>query len=79
MNVLASAALSLGRNFNTFGRVLSNFNIPSSNELPSSCFFFFMKSAMTLLLCPRFFIVNDPTLFSLMTSGMLGKTSTASS
>ena len=79
MNVLASPALSLGKNLRTFGNVLSNFNIPSSNELPSSCFFFFIKSATTDLLCPKFFIVNDPTLFIRITSGMLGKTRTASS
>ena len=39
---------------------------------------FFMKSATTLLLCPKFFIVNEPTLFNLITSGILGNTNTAS-
>ena len=78
MKVRASAALSDGKNLRTFGKVRSNFNMPSSKELPSSCFFFFMKSATTDLDCPRFFMVKDPTLFSLITSGMDGNTNTAS-
>mmetsp|Transcript_24794 Transcript_24794/g.37897 ORF Transcript_24794/g.37897 Transcript_24794/m.37897 type:complete len:237 (+) Transcript_24794:3521-4231(+) len=79
MKVRASAALSLGKNFNTLGRVRRSLSIPSSKEDPSSCFFFFIKSATTLLLCPKFFMVNFPTLFNLMTSGMEGKIKTASS
>mmetsp|Transcript_39754 Transcript_39754/g.44394 ORF Transcript_39754/g.44394 Transcript_39754/m.44394 type:complete len:242 (-) Transcript_39754:304-1029(-) len=73
MNVRASAALSLGRNFNTFGRVRNSLSMPSSKLEPSSCFFFFIKSATTDLDCPRFFMVKEPTLFNRMTSGMDGK------
>lgn len=78
MKVRASAALSEGKNLRTLGRVRNNLSIPSSKDDPSSCFFFFMKSATTDLDCPRFFMVKDPTLFSLMTSGMEGKIKQAS-
>mmetsp|Transcript_14046 Transcript_14046/g.52678 ORF Transcript_14046/g.52678 Transcript_14046/m.52678 type:complete len:205 (-) Transcript_14046:393-1007(-) len=78
MNVRASLALSLGKYFSTFGSVRSSFSMPSSKEAWLSLRFFFMKSEMTLLDWPRLFIVNCPTLLSRMTSGMEGKTSTAS-
>jgi len=78
MKLLASAALSLGRNLSTFGSVLSSLSMPSSKLLPSSFFFFFMKSPMTDCDCPRFFIVKLPILLSRITSGMDGNTSTAS-
>ena len=74
----ASLALSLGKNLRTLGKVLNSFNIPSSNEDPFSFFFFFMNSPMTDLDCPRFCIEKDPTLFIFITSGIEGKTRTAS-
>lgn len=62
----------------TFGSVRRSFNMPSSNDEPSSFFFFFMNSPRTDLDWPKLVIENEPTLFILMTSGMDGKIKTAS-
>mmetsp|Transcript_3193 Transcript_3193/g.5540 ORF Transcript_3193/g.5540 Transcript_3193/m.5540 type:complete len:200 (+) Transcript_3193:3611-4210(+) len=79
MNERASCALSDGKYLRTFGRVLNIFNMPSSKDAPDSFFFFFMKLAIALLDCPSWAMENDPSLLSLMTSGMDGKTTQASS
>merc|ERR1719409_343371 len=78
MKDFASLALSPGKYLSTFGSVRSSFNIASSNEEPSSAFFFFMNSETTDLDCPSEAMVNPPTLLRRMTSGMDGKMRTAS-
>merc|ERR1719456_937684 len=78
MKLLASLALSPGRYLSTLGSVLSNLSMASSNEEPSSAFFFFMNSETTDLDCPKDAMVNPPTLLRRMTSGMDGKMRTAS-
>mmetsp|Transcript_29385 Transcript_29385/g.94344 ORF Transcript_29385/g.94344 Transcript_29385/m.94344 type:complete len:223 (+) Transcript_29385:3871-4539(+) len=78
MKVRASFALSDGRYLSTLGSVRRSLSMPSSKELWLSLRFFFMKSAMTDLDWPRLFMVNEPTLFRRITSGMDGNTSTAS-
>mmetsp|Transcript_24874 Transcript_24874/g.51405 ORF Transcript_24874/g.51405 Transcript_24874/m.51405 type:complete len:214 (+) Transcript_24874:168-809(+) len=78
MNDLASLALSPGRYLSTFGSVRRSLSMPSSNDEPSCAFFCFMKSATIDLDWPRLAMVNEPTLFMRITSGIEGKITTAS-
>jgi len=77
MKERASAALSPGRYLSTLGSVRTSLSMPSWKEVPLGLFFF-MKSEMTDLDWPIEAIVNEPILFSFITSGIDGKTQTAS-
>lgn len=77
-NARASAAFSVGRYLRTLGSVRTSLRRPSSNPDPSWALPALIKSEMIDFFCPRLSIVNLPTLFNRITSGMDGKMRAAS-